>query len=123
LEVLLNGGVVLLRRRGIAGFQIGGQLVEGLDDGIRALRGCSRISLRPGLLQRGKIRLRRGKIDGLQILAELLELLLKLLHPALYALRVVCGKTTAENACYRHADFLLSGTMPPELVGTLEAKL
>ena len=38
LEILLDVRIVLLRRAGIAGLQIRGQLVEGLGDRIAALR-------------------------------------------------------------------------------------
>jgi hypothetical protein len=34
LEVLLNGGVVLLCSREVAGFEVGGQLIEGRDEAV-----------------------------------------------------------------------------------------
>jgi len=34
LEALLNGGVVLLRSREVAGFEIGGQLIDGRGEAV-----------------------------------------------------------------------------------------
>jgi hypothetical protein len=38
LEVLLNGGVVLLCSREVAGFEVGGQLIEGRDEAVGGRR-------------------------------------------------------------------------------------
>ena len=72
LEILLNGGIVLLSSGEIAGVKVGGKLLEGGSQGVgRGLSG-GRDGLRRWL-ERGEIRLRLGKIAGLEILTELLE--------------------------------------------------
>src|SRR5208283_5285383 len=84
LEILLQCGVILLRAGKVAGFEIGGELVEGLRDGagsggrrsggIRSGVGSAG-GLRKGCLQSGKVGLRGGEVAGLEILAELLHVL------------------------------------------------
>jgi hypothetical protein len=106
LEVLLDCRLVLLGSRKVAGLEVAGKLVERRGDRIVALCRCSCSALRPTLLQRGKLRLRRGQIPGLQILAELRELLLKLLPlivamvAALSALSEVTKQAAAGNTQY-----------------------
>jgi hypothetical protein len=81
LEGLLQRGKILLRSRNISGLQILPQLGKGLGNGIAALRRRSgaALRLRPQLLQSHKVGLGSRYFARLQIAAELLELLLKLL--------------------------------------------
>jgi hypothetical protein len=62
------------------------QLLERLGKGTAALRGRSGKALEPQLLERHEFGLSGRQIARLQILAELLESLIKLLHVALDAL-------------------------------------
>lgn len=74
LKVLLNGGIVLLSRREIAGLKVGSKVLEGGSQGVGSRGGLS--GRRDGLrrwLKRGEIRLRLVKIAGLEILTELLK--------------------------------------------------
>lgn len=75
LEILLEGGEILLSGGKVAGLEIGGELVEGLSDGVGS-GGRSGRGLRNGFLQGGEIGLRGREIAGLEILAELLDALL-----------------------------------------------
>ena len=72
LEILLEGGEILLSGGKVAGLEIGGELVEGLSDGVGS-GGRSGRGLRNGFLQGGEIGLRGREIAGLEVLAELVE--------------------------------------------------
>lgn len=79
----MESGEILLSSGKVAELEIGGELIEGLIDGVggcagSAASGAARSGggLRKGLLQGGKIGLSRREIAGLEILAELLQLLL-----------------------------------------------
>ena len=87
LEILLNRGKVLLRRRHISSLQVLRQLIESLRDWIIAdacaaasssVRTGSGLQKRRSLLQCHEIALRLRQISRLQILAQLLKFLLKL---------------------------------------------
>ena len=72
LEILLEGGEILLSGGKVAGLEISGELVEGLSDGVGS-GGRSGRGLRNGFLQGGEIGLRGREIAGLEVLAELVE--------------------------------------------------
>jgi hypothetical protein len=82
LKILLDGGVLLLRRTQIPTLQIQRKLMERRRDGIRLRRRriCKRSRRVP--LNGGEHRLRPGQIPGLSFLPQLLKLLLELLRPA-----------------------------------------
>lgn len=85
LEILLDGDDIVLSSRKVAGLEIGRKLVEGLRCRARSRgrggegTGSSANSggrLRKGSLQGSEIGLRGREIAGLEVLAELLDLLL-----------------------------------------------
>src|SRR6266481_5617531 len=80
LYILLEGGEILLSGGQVAGLEIGGELVDGLSDGVgggsRRSRGSTDGRRRKGFLQSGEIGLRSREITGLEILAELFNALL-----------------------------------------------
>jgi len=80
LEILLNGGEILLRGGEASGLEIGAELVEGLRNGVgsgaRRSGASSGGGLRKGCLQSGEIGLRGRQVAGLESLAELLHFLL-----------------------------------------------
>ena len=75
LVVLLQLGEVLLGGGGVAGLQIGSELVEILRDRIAAWRGRTGGRLRLHLLQSGEVGLGSREIPRLQVGSELLEFL------------------------------------------------
>src|SRR5882724_10715681 len=117
LEVLLQRGVSLLGGREVARLQCLTQLIEQLDElaafaaAVNAVM-MVRVQLRRSILQtllNGRVvLLRRRNVAGLQILAELLELLLE---RRLFGLQALHGRieNAAEYSCYGHGCLLLSG--------------
>ena len=69
LEVLLDSGVILLRRRQVAGREVGGELLKGLRDRVRSGGGGNGRRLREGLLQGREVRLCGREIAGRKILS------------------------------------------------------
>ncbi len=119
LEVLLNGRVILLRCRQVAGLQI-----------LRKLRKRSGnragIRLTAARLQRREIGLRLRDISGLQVLAELLEFLFEFLLRRLCGLRTQQLKDAAtRDSCDSHAGFPLLGFCPGAFLarGALDSDL
>lgn len=96
LESLLDLSEVLLRPGDVSGLQILRQLVERLCDRAIALCRRSGTALRPKLLQGHEVGLGGRQVAGLQILAELLELFLKLLHLVLD--RLISKQIAAGNS-------------------------
>src|SRR5580704_2554896 len=97
LEILLNGGVILLSAGEITGLEILGKLAEG---GRKSGRGCGCGSARRVGLQSGEIGLGLGEFAGLKVLAKLLEFVLEILE---VGLELLIGKgVAAGDAGNRH---------------------